>query len=324
MSAMTQRLALAATLLALCVVVLGAYVRLSDAGLGCPDWPGCYGKLSPAHASPEIHAALAADPNGPVTPAKAWKEMIHRYLASTLGVLIVVLAVRAWSLREAVRAPVAGLLALVILQGMLGRWTVTLLLKPVVVSAHLLGGMALLALLAWIALHALAPRIIGDANLRRLAAFALMVLIVQIALGGWVSSNAAALVCPDLPTCRGAWWPAADFARGFAVLRDPSVGGDGNGLSIEALTAVQLAHRIGAALLTTILLWLVSRMLMAPGLRRLAWTLLGLILLQVGFGLANVILVLPLPVAVAHSAGAALLLVALVWLNLRLHAGDRR
>jgi cytochrome c oxidase assembly protein subunit 15 len=293
-----RALAIAAAVLALIVVVVGAYVRLSDAGLGCPDWPFCYGKPLPAEIA------------HPDALAKAWKEMGHRYLAGALGVAIVLLVLGAWRRRRhAVLA--SAIVLLVALQATLGKWTVTMLLKPAIVTAHLLGGMGTLALLGWLALaqwpHAPAPEMRA---LRTTAAIALGALAVQIALGGWVSANYAALACPDLPLCRG---QAMDFANAFHVVRELGRTSEGELLPLAALTAIQWTHRVfalvalAAVLLAAARTWRVAR--------GLAITVAVLVTLQFGLGVANIAAGLPLALAAAHNAGAALLLAALVVLN---------
>jgi cytochrome c oxidase assembly protein subunit 15 len=304
-------LLLAATALAFTVVVLGAYVRLSDAGLGCPDWPGCYGQATPWHAKDHIDAALATDPEGPVSHAKAWKEMLHRYLAGGLGLVILAIAGLAWwRLPPARRVLPGAILVLVIFQALLGMWTVTEQLRPVVVVSHLLGGMSTLALLAWLAAEeGRARRVPAAAMPVGLARAALALLACQVALGGWVSANYAALACPDLPTCQGAWWPQADFALAFGV------GHRLGELSAGALTAIHLAHRLGAVLVLASGLLLAWRLLRIPGLAVAGVGLLAAVSLQFLLGVANVAFSLPLPVAVGHNAGAALLLLVLVWIN---------
>ncbi len=304
-----RHLLLFTLVLALAVVLLGAYVRLSDAGLGCPDWPGCYGRVTPWHAGEQIAAAHAADPFGPVSHAKAWKEMAHRYLAGTLGLAILAIAWLAWRRPSAGgRAAPSALLALVAFQSLLGMWTVTRQLQPAVVTAHLLGGMAILALLLWL----LAPRrplFTGAGAPLAPARAALVLVVLQIALGGWVSANYAALACADLPTCRGEWWPAADYATAFGF-------GHGlGGLSAEALTAIHLTHRLGAVVVLAAVLALAATLARVPGGRRAAGWLLAVVGAQCLLGIGNVLLSLPLPLAVAHNAGAAALLLTLVWIN---------
>ncbi len=314
-----RRLILLALGLTFVVVVLGAYVRLSDAGLGCPDWPGCYGQLTPAHAADEIRAAESAQPDGPVSLPKAWKEMVHRYLAATLGLLILVIAALSWRhRREPGAAPGAALalVGVVIFQGLLGKWTVTLLLKPAIVTGHLLGGMTTLALLGWLALHVRrVPTWTAPRGLVSVARVGLLLVAVQIALGGWTSTNYAALACQDFPTCHGEWLPATDFANAFHVVRELGMDARGELLTQEALTAIHWTHRLGALLVTAYLCAFAGLLARHANLRGLSLALLAALGAQVGLGIANVVLSLPLPLAVAHNAGAAVLLLALVRIN---------
>jgi len=310
------------TLLAFCVVGLGAYVRLSDAGLGCPDWPGCYGHLVGVPDSAADHAAATlAFPDKPVEAVKAWKEMAHRYLAGTLGLLILVLTVMAWR-RHAAVATTTALAGIVVFQALLGMWTVTLLLKPVVVTAHLLGGMTTLALLVWLVQVPQVPLVPQPPVLRngprRLALTALGAVALQIMLGGWVSSNYAALACADFPTCQGAWLPPMDFEHAFTLRRELGQAADGSLLPFAALTAIHWSHRIGALLVLLVVGWLARALIGVPAWRGLGLMLGGLLLLQLGLGIANVLLSLPLSLAVAHNLGAAALLAALVAANFRL------
>jgi cytochrome c oxidase assembly protein subunit 15 len=322
-------LLLAATLLAFAVVILGAYVRLSDAGLGCPDWPGCYGQLiGVPDAAHEQAAALAAFPDRPLVAHKAWKEMAHRYCAGALGLLIALIALLAWRERRALgQSPLLPgmLVGIVVFQALLGMWTVTELLKPMVVSAHLLGGMTTLALLLWLLLRQRSERQVPPPTegLILPAALALLAVVLQIALGGWVSSNYAALACSDFPTCLGAWLPAMDFAQAFQLHRDLGQNADGTLLSNAALTAIHWTHRVGALLVTLLVGWLALRLAGRRDWRR--WGLwLGVALgVQIGVGIANVLLLLPLPLAVAHNAGAAILLCVTLALNLRLWQAPR-
>ena len=300
------------------VVVVGAFVRLTNAGLGCPDWPGCYGKVTPTRAADDIAKAVAEQggTHGPVSLQKAWHEMGHRYLAGMLGLLILAIAVMAWLLRQS-QGLATALLALVIFQAALGMWTVTLLLKPVIVTLHLLGGMATLGLAAWLALRQTMLPMVGHAasRLRPWALAGLMLLIVQMTLGGWVSTNYAALACIDLPTCHGEWLPRMDFQHGFQVVRELGHTAAGDKLSYDALTAIHWTHRVGAVVVTAYLALLVMLAARVDGLRRIA-TLVGVLLaVQVGLGIANILTGLKLAVAVGHNAGAALLLLALVMLN---------
>lgn len=319
-----RRLVLATACLTFLVVVAGAYVRLADAGLGCPDWPGCYGGVSPLHAAEEISKAVIAQggEHGPVSLNKAWKEMAHRYLAGTLGMLILAITIAAWQRRSALRQspalPVA-LLGLVVFQAALGMWTVTLLLKPVIVTLHLLGGMATLALITWLSLRQLhtepAVRVRDAARLRTWAALGFGIVAVQIALGGWVSSNYAALACIDLPTCHGEWVPRMDFEHGFQLLRDLGRTSDGGHLAYDALTAIHWTHRLGALITFVYIGALAVALMRLRGTVGYGAALASLLLLQVALGIANVTAGLPLAVAVAHNAVAALLLVQVVVIN---------
>ncbi|MDB5864969.1 MAG: cytochrome oxidase assembly protein subunit-controlling protein [Betaproteobacteria bacterium] len=327
MRTLYTRLVLVAACLAFVVVVVGAYVRLMHAGLGCPDWPGCYGEMSPAHAEEDIARAVAAQggEHGPVSSAKAWKEMFHRYLAGTLGLLILAIAIAAWRWRSTLgRSPVlaSSLLGVVILQAALGMWTVTLLLKPVIVTLHLLGGMATLSLLVWLALRQVDPRPAADParaqRLRPWAALGLAVVITQIALGGWVSSNYAALACIDFPTCHGAWRPDMDFAHGFQLVRELGKTAAGTHLAYEALTAIHWTHRVGALVTLLYVGGLAFALARSRGLAPYGIALVGVLAVQIGLGVANIVAGLPLGVAVAHNAVAAILLVTLVMINFAL------
>lgn len=308
-------LALLAACLAYGVVVLGAYVRLSDAGLGCPDWPVCYGRIIPPTAEHEIHEANTAFPQRPFEGAKAWKEQIHRYAATTLGLLIVLLAGLAWRSRRDVNPPFGlamFLVGLVIFQGLLGMWTVTLLLKPLFVMLHLLGGMTTLLLLWWLVLKTRATTAVNRAggSLHILAAVTLTVLYLQIALGGWTSSNYAALACTDFPRCHGSFWPTMDFKEAFVLWRGLGINYEFGVLETPARTAIHFTHRIGA-LLTSIVVVLLALACMRSGvtaLLRAGAVLLVVLGAQLALGIANVVYGLPLPVAVAHNGGAALLL----------------
>ena len=307
-------------LLTFVVIVVGAYVRLEDAGLGCPDWPGCYGQMLGVPDEPhELAKAEQAFPGKPVDKGRAWKEMFHRYLAGTLGLLILGTAILAWRQRGAIgRTPTlaTALVVLVGFQAALGMWTVTLLLKPAIVTLHLLGGMATLALVTWRALRELGPRArAASPGLRAWAGVALAVLGAQIALGGWVSANYAALACTDFPTCQGAWVPPMDFGNAFHVLRELGMTAEGAPLAQDALTAIQWSHRLGALVTLIVVGGFAARVLREPPLRRAAWVVLGLLVVQAGLGIANVLLRLPLVLAAAHNAVAALLLAALVVLT---------
>ncbi|WP_341677648.1 COX15/CtaA family protein [Niveibacterium sp. SC-1] len=318
---MARRLILLALALACIVIVLGAYVRLSDAGLGCPDWPGCYGQLTPHHASEEIAAAVAADPHGPVSLPKAWKEMVHRYLATTLGLLILAIALLA--LRRKARGVSAGMalatVGTVVFQGMLGMWTVTLLLKPAIVTGHLVGGLATVSMLAWMAMRTSHARPVEIApQVRHLARLGLLALAVQILLGGWTSTNYAALACADLPTCQGQWLPQMDFANAFHMVRELGMTADGQLLPLAALTAIHWCHRIGAVVVSVLLMALAVGLLKRARTRGLGLLLVLMLLVQVSLGVANVLLQLPLPLAVAHNAGALLLWLTMLRINFSL------
>jgi len=318
MSSMYRALVLCATVLTFIVIVAGAYVRLEDAGLGCPDWPGCYGQILGVPDEPhEVVHAERAFPDKPVDVGRAWKEMFHRYLAATLGLLILAIAVLAWRRRGATgQRPwlATALVAVVAFQATLGMWTVTMLLKPAIVTLHLLGGMTTLALLMWLTLREIDPPAAAPA-LRRWAAAALALLVAQIALGGWVSTNYAALACIDFPTCHGRWLPDMDFLNAFHVVRELGVTAAGAPLSQEALNAIQWSHRLGALVTLLVVGGLGLRALRAPGLRAVGTAIVVLVVVQVALGIANVLLRLPLVLAAAHNAGAALLLAALVVIN---------
>ncbi|MEY3200584.1 MAG: hypothetical protein RIR70_134 [Pseudomonadota bacterium] len=324
---MIRRLLLITTLITFCLVVLGAYVRLADAGLGCPDWPGCYGQLTPHHAKEDILEAHAADPHGPVSMPQAWKEMVHRYIAMLVGFLILVIAALAW--RAAARREQSPwlptiLLGVVILQGLFGKWTVTMLLKPAIVTGHLIGGLTTLALLTWLCLRYLAPRMTAwdvEKGVRRAAVVGFVLLGVQIALGGWVSTNYAALACTDFPTCQGSLVPQMEFAHAFHIFRDLGETADGQMLPLPALTAIHWVHRVGALIVATFLLLFAARLMRAPGMRALGIWLAALVSVQCLLGVANVWFSLPLALAAAHNAGAAALVMLMVVINFRARQG---
>ncbi len=312
----------------LILIMLGAYVRLSDAGLGCPDWPGCYGNLTPHHSAAEIRGAEATQPGGPVTMAKAWKEMVHRYLAMIVGALIAAIMFATWRNRrlwaQSVVLPTV-IASAVIFQAALGAWTVTLLLKPAIVTSHLIGGITILAFLMWLLARQpmngkWAEGIMASSGLKSFAALALAIVIVQVVLGGWVSTNYAALACADLPTCHGQLMPEMDFANAFHVIRPLGVGPDGSLLTLEALTAIHWAHRVGAIAVTLVLGSFAFSLMKVPSGKRAAKMLLGLLAAQLLLGLSNVWLSLPLPVAVGHNGVAAMLVTWMVVINLRLRS----
>jgi cytochrome c oxidase assembly protein subunit 15 len=302
------------------LVLFGAFTRLTDSGLGCPDWPGCYGSASPVGASASIAAAQSAMPTGPVTFSKAWIEMIHRYLATAVGVLILVLALVSWVERKRLSVSFVWPLVTLVwvcLQGAFGALTVTMKLFPAIVTLHLLGGMGLLALLrAQSVGYALAaPGHAGPAALPgrlRLALVAVCILLwAQIALGGWVSTNYAVLACNEFPTCQGTWWPTMDFRQGFTVWRELGENHAGDAITFPALTAIHYAHRLMAYAVLAAMAWLGWRLWSVPGMRATARALLLLAALQFASGLTNVVLDWPLLAAVGHTGGAAALVVVL-------------
>jgi heme a synthase len=314
-----RRLCLIGTLLALFVVVLGAYVRLSDAGLGCPDWPGCYGHLTVGQALENADYAQARYPERPLEADKAFKEMLHRYLAAFLGLLIIAIAAAAWVNRRDPQQPVRMPLALVVLvvfQGILGMWTVTLLLKPAVVTAHLAGGLTTLALLWWLSLQTTRrTRPHGEGRLRRWALVALVVLAVQILLGGWVSTNYAAVACPDFPTCQRSYWPEMDFRDAFVLWRGLGIDYEGGVLDHPARVAIHYTHRLGAvvaAIVIGFVAWRAVRVGQSRGVRGAGAALAGALVLQLIVGPLMVLETFPLWLATAHNAVAALLVLALV------------
>ena len=370
-----HRIAWLAVALALGVIVFGAFVRLSHAGLSCPDWPTCYGRATWPKASGEV-ADLAASSIRVFDDSKAWREQVHRHLAASLGVLVLLLALlgarrRSWGVTQVLGAALlvgiaiplymhgehvaasalalAGeaillaaawrwsnsdlsrvavlTLAMIIFQALLGMWTVTWLLKPIVVMGHLLGGMTTLGLLAWMAWRAtgLPLRVVDADALRVWLRVGLAVLAVQIAFGGWTSANYAALACGvEFPTCLGQWWPRHDFGEALVLWRGIGVDYEGGVLDAPARTAIQLMHRIFAGVVLVYMLSLMLKLLRVPGMR--GWgVLLGLLTLaQISLGIANVKLGLPLKVAVMHNGGAALLLLLLVTLLARLAPLDRK
>ncbi len=328
-------LCLLATLLAVVVVVLGAYTRLVHAGLGCPDWPGCYGFLTVPDTPEEIRQAESLYPDAPVEVEKGWPEMVHRYVAGSLVLLVLGLVINAFRHRREPGQPLwhpVFIFALILLQAAFGMWTVTLKLWPQVVTAHLLGGFATLTLLFLLTLRLSGKsweRLRPSAalgKLRLLAGLAIVVVVAQITLGGWISSNYAALACPDLPLCQGKVWPEMDFAEGFDITQAIGPNYLGGQLDGDARVAIHMAHRLGAIFTALFLLMLIFAALKyaanaAVGnhqVRGVALAVLGILILQLGLGLANVFFYLPLQVAVAHNFGGALLLLSVVALNYRL------
>ncbi|MAT49707.1 MAG: cytochrome B [Porticoccaceae bacterium] len=320
------RLALLAFCVAIVVVVLGAFTRLVDAGLGCPDWPGCYGHLLWPNESHEIARAEELYPHAPVELDKTWPEMVHRYAAGSLGILIVILAWTAWKQREQRNYPFRlplFLLFVVVWQALFGMWTVTLKLWPQVVTLHLIGGFTVLSLL-WLMVLRLSNRAwqVTEIQYSKLMAMkpwaiaALVLVIAQIALGGWTSSNYAAYACTDFPTCHGVWVPDMDFARGFNILQHIGPNYLGGMLESDARTAIHYTHRLGAIVVTVFLLGLIVRLLTFSDrrIKGMGLVVLGALAIQVGLGIANVLFHIPLSLAVLHNAGGALLLLTVITL----------
>lgn len=314
--------------LTLDLIMFGAFVRLTDSGLGCPDWPGCYGKLSPIGASDHIRGALEAMPYGPVSFGKAWIEMVHRYVGSILGLMIIGIVWMAWRWRRelghSATLAIVTLIA-VCIQGAFGAWTVTQRLMPIIVTAHLLGGMIVLSLMTWLASrekshYPLSPdasrwtpwMIVGTA-----------LLFVQIALGGWVSTNYAALACMDFPTCHGEWFPPMDFRSGFSLIRELGVLSSGEMISQQALTAIHWVHRNFALLVFVYLGVLAWQMRGERGLRAPATLILVLLAAQLFTGLTTIFFQWPLLIAVLHNGGAAGLVLASMTVLVRLSGASK-
>jgi|TARA_R110000850_G_scaffold277144_3_gene424096 cytochrome c oxidase assembly protein subunit 15 len=313
--------------LTLDLIMFGAFVRLTDSGLGCPDWPGCYGKITPIGAADHIRQAYEAMPYGPVSFPKAWIEMIHRYVGAFLGLLIIFIVIMAWRHRKTLghtpKLAIATLVA-VCLQGAFGAWTVTHKLMPIIVTAHLLGGMLLLAMMTWLAAREKQHERISVAALRwqpwMLAGFVL--LFVQIALGGWVSTNYAALACMDFPTCNGQWVPAMDLQNGFSLIRGLGELPGGEMISQEALVGIHWIHRNFAWVVFAYLGTLAWQMRAEPGLRTPATWVLALLCAQLFTGLTTIFFEWPLLIAVLHNGGAAGLVLMSTTLLVRI-AGAR-
>jgi len=314
-----RRVARVATLLTLIVVVVGAWVRLTDAGLGCPDWPGCYGHVHPAQVAGKVDAINAAHPDRPFDYQKALNEMVHRYIATTLGLLIIVLAVMSVRNRRDPAQPRVlpwVLLGTVILQGLLGMWTVTLLLKPLIVTLHLLGGLTTLSLLWWLALRPERRDLkAAERKVRRLAVVGMAFVVLQVALGGWTSTNYAAAACPDFPTCQGSWWPQMDFKDAFVLWRGLGIDYEGGVLDAPARVAIHYVHRVGAYVVALVLVSLVIAALYRAQTRPLRWAavaVLAALSLQVLIGMNLIWQGWPLWLGTAHNAGAALVVLSMV------------
>jgi heme a synthase len=311
------------------LILFGAFTRLTDSGLGCPDWPGCYGVSNPIAALAQIREAESLMPTGPVTLSKAWIEMLHRYFAMGVGFLIIIMVVWSWIKKQVIGANIAktsiGILILVCVQGAFGAWTVTLKLQPLIVTIHLMLGLGLLAGLTY--LSSLSARLEPSSNLvpiktevpfKKIAWIVLAVLVLQIFLGGWVSTNYAVLACDDFPLCHGAWYPEMNFSEGFTFWRDLGKSFDGSYLSVEALRAIHWTHRVGAifAVLAVFYLafklWLIAKDNSAATFKFWAMSLFGLGLLQVITGMSNIILDWPLAAAVLHTGGAAAMVFVMI------------
>jgi len=322
------KLAFAATCLAYVVILLGAYTRLSDAGLGCPDWPGCYGHVGVPKTAEDVAAANQAFPERPVEAAKAWKEMIHRYFASTLGLFIVALGAIAIRKRHEQGQPFKlpiFLVGLVIFQGLLGMWTVTIKVHPTIVMSHLMGGLTTMSLLWWLSLRT-GRLFINEqvksrdfSGLKSVALTGLVIVVLQVMLGGWTSSNYAALHCNEFPTCTGGQYlPPMNFSEGFDFIHEFDKNYEFGVMSNEARIAIHTTHRIGAVITALFILWLGIKILLTPAyqpLKNIAIALLVIVVLQFLLGVSNIVFSLPLLVAVAHNGGGALLILALVTLN---------
>lgn len=306
----------------LCVILMGAYTRLSDAGLGCPDWPGCYGMLKVPTQAHELTQARLTFPELTVESDKAWLEMIHRYIAGTLGLLVMLILFLCFKTANAPKNLPLLIGGLVLFQAALGMWTVTMKLMPIVVMSHLLGGFAIISLILLLYLRTKPLRIIGgDPQAKKLATFALLclsVLVLQIILGGWTSANYAALACTALPICEGNWYQNLDFIKAFSPWQGEHSSFEFGVLEYPARMTIHVAHRIWAIVTAIMLAALAYRLMKcarSSTLRQSAWILLILVGLQIGLGLSNVIFHLPLGIAAAHNAGAALLLLSLVFIN---------
>lgn len=320
-----RKLVFATWFLTLDLIMFGAFVRLTDSGLGCPDWPGCYGNITPMGASQHIELAQQAMPYGAVSFPKAWIEMVHRYVGSLLGLMIIGIVYLAWRHRRIIgHSPKLAITTLVAvcLQGAFGAWTVTHQLMPVIVTSHLLGGMLLLALMTWLAAREKThpPVQLVAVKWRPWLVFGLVLLFFQIALGGWVSTNYAALACMDFPTCHGQWVPPMDMSNGFSLIRGLGLMPSGDMISQDALTAIHWVHRNVAFIVFAYLGVIAWKMSRYAALRGPATLLLVLLLAQLLTGLTTIFFQWPLLIAVLHNGGAAGLVLATVTLMVRLSA----
>lgn len=319
-----SKVALTAVALTLFVIVLGAWVRLTDAGLGCPDWPGCYGELTWPKSEDQVLAANTRWAERPVETGKAIREMVHRYVAGILILLVSYLTISAWRRRSSDPShPVAlpsVILAWILFQAALGMWTVTLLLIPAIVLAHLGGGMLTLGLLFWLYLKTRPQQSkpsLPERSLKWPVRVGLVVIVAQLMMGGWVSTNYAALACPDFPTCMGQWWPEGNYEEGFKLWRGVGVDYEGGVLDQPTRIAIHMAHRVGAVVVVAFFAWLLWRLYAVRSLVRSAQILTALLVTQITLGILNVVLGLPLTIAVAHNGVAALLVMAMVYLGYR-------
>ena len=319
-----KKITLFSTIMAFCLIVLGAYVRLSDAGLGCPDWPGCFGTLTVPESQLAIEKAQHTFPEQVVENGKAWKEMTHRYVAGLLGLLVLTIGYLAYKNRKSLKVSIfvpCSLLGIVFFQAMLGMLTVTLLLKPIIVSAHLIGGMTTLAILTYMSYEHFNEnsKIILKKNIIfYMARFGLILIFIQTFLGGWTSTNYAGLACTDYPTCHGQWIPDMDFKNGFNIFRNLGQTSEGAPISLNALEAIQWTHRIGAITVVFYFGYLSYALMKYKQLRFEAMLLLTLLAAQFIIGVGNLILHLPVALAVSHNLTAALLVVVITIINTKI------
>lgn len=319
-----KKITLFTTIMAFCLIVLGAYVRLSDAGLGCPDWPGCFGTLTVPESQMAIEKAQHTFPDQIIENGKAWKEMAHRYVAGILGLLILTIGVLAHKNKKSLKVNILvpySLLALVFFQAMLGMLTVTLLLKPIIVSAHLIGGMTTLAILTYICYEHFNKN--SKLTLKKdvifyMTRFSLILIFIQIFLGGWTSTNYAGLACTDFPTCHGEWIPNMDLKNGFNIFRNLGQTFEGAPISLDALQAIQWIHRIGAVTVIIYFSYLSFTLMKYKQLRFESMLLLALIASQFVIGIANLMLHLPMVLAVSHNLIAALLVIIMTVINTKI------
>jgi len=307
------------------LILFGAFTRLSDSGLGCPDWPGCYGTSNPFRAIEEIRAAEAAMPTGPVTVFKAWVEMIHRYLAMSVGFLIIIQVIMAFKQPSAGRSlAIRGslfLLVLVCLQGAFGAWTVTLKLQPIIVSMHLILALILFASMVWFAQRNDARYSSDSKTISSLSGglvlIAIVALFAQIFLGAWVSTNYAVLACPDFPTCMGVWYPNMDWQNAFFLWRDLGEAKSGEMIPMAALVTIHWTHRVGAIFASAVLLFVAIKVIRYPEPKVQFWgkAIIALLALQIATGISNVVFQWPLVAALMHTGGAAAILFCLVRLS---------